>query len=47
MEQVVPIIKYIFVISLGVEVLLILRALYNLARDKAREAAPIAAKAEE
>jgi hypothetical protein len=38
MEIVVSIIKYIFVVGVGVEVALILRALYSLARDKAREA---------
>jgi hypothetical protein len=38
MEIVVNILKYIFVVGFGVEILLILRALFNLARDKAREA---------
>jgi hypothetical protein len=35
MEIVVNILKYLFVVSLGVEVALILRALFNLARDRA------------
>jgi hypothetical protein len=39
MENVVPIVKYIFVVGAGVEVALILRALVVLARDKARAAA--------
>jgi hypothetical protein len=39
MENVVPIIKYMFVVAAGVEVALILRALVVLARDKARAAA--------
>jgi hypothetical protein len=39
MEIVVSILKYLFVIVFGVEVALILRALYALARDKARAAA--------
>ena len=34
----VSFLKYLFVVSLGVEVALILRALYNLAREKARAA---------
>ena len=38
MEQVVSILKYLFVVGAGIEVALILRALYNLARDKARAA---------
>ena len=38
MELVVSILKYLFVVGVGVEVALILRALYNLARDKARAA---------
>jgi len=40
METVVSIIKYIFVVGAGVEVVLILKALFDLARDKARAAAP-------
>jgi hypothetical protein len=39
METVVSILKYTFVVAFGVEVALILRALYTLARDKARAAA--------
>lgn len=35
MSLVVSIIKYVFVAGAGVEVVLILRALYALARDKA------------
>jgi hypothetical protein len=38
MEIVVNILKYIFLVSVGVEVVLILRALFILARDKARAA---------
>lgn len=40
MELVIGVLKYAFVIALGVEALLIGRALFNLARDKAHEAAP-------
>jgi hypothetical protein len=47
MESIVPFIKYVFVIALGVETLLILRALYQLARDKAREAQASAPASEE
>jgi hypothetical protein len=47
METIIPIIKYIFVIGVGVEVVLILRALFNLAREKARAAELPAAAAEE
>lgn len=39
MEQIVPFIKYGFVLALMVEVALILRALFNVAREKARAAA--------
>jgi hypothetical protein len=39
MELVVSILKYIFVTAAAVEVVLILRALYNLAREKAGPAA--------
>jgi len=39
MDIVVSVLKYLFVIAFGVEVALILRALYALARDKARAAA--------
>jgi hypothetical protein len=46
MELVVSALKYIFVIGVGVEVALILRALYTLARDKARAAEPPAAPTE-
>ncbi|HEU5097800.1 MAG TPA: hypothetical protein VFU22_02065 [Roseiflexaceae bacterium] len=42
METLVPIIKYIFVAAAGVEVVLILRALVVLARDKARAAEQVA-----
>jgi hypothetical protein len=38
MELIVTILKYLFVVGLGVEVALILRALFSLARDKARAA---------
>ena len=45
MEIVVSMLKYIFVVGLGVEVALIVRALFNLARDKARAAElPVAAE---
>ena len=45
MELIVSILKYLFVIGLGVEVALILRALFNLARDKARAVElPVAAE---
>jgi hypothetical protein len=47
METVVSIIKYVFVVGFGVEILLILRALFELARDKAREAQAQPAPAEE
>jgi hypothetical protein len=47
MEIVVSILKYIFVGAAGVEVLLMGRALFNLARDKARAAEPPASPAEE
>jgi hypothetical protein len=46
MEVIVSILKYLFVLALGVEVALIVRALYRLARDKAREAAAPAAPTE-
>jgi len=46
MDTVVSVIKYIFVVGVGVEVALILRALYTLARDKAHEAASPADRAE-
>jgi hypothetical protein len=39
MEIVVNILKYIFVVGVVVEIALILRALFNLARDRASEAA--------
>jgi hypothetical protein len=38
MEIVVNILKYIFVVGLVIEIALILRALFNLARDRAGEA---------
>jgi hypothetical protein len=47
MEIVVNILKYIFVVGFGVEILLILRALFNLARDKAQAAEQPGAPAEE
>jgi hypothetical protein len=40
MELVVSVLKYTFVIGASVEVVLILRALYTLARDKARAVEP-------
>ena len=39
METLVPIVKYFFVVAVGVEVALILRALVILALGKARAAA--------
>jgi hypothetical protein len=42
MDIAVTLIKYVFVVALGVETLIILRALVDLARTKAREAAPAA-----
>jgi hypothetical protein len=47
METIVPVIKYIFVVGAGVEVALILRALFLLARDKARAAQAASTAAEE
>jgi hypothetical protein len=47
MESIVPFVKYIFVIAFGVEIVLILRALFQLARDKAREAQAPAPATEE
>ena len=47
MEALVPVVKYIFVIAFGVETILILRGLYQLARDKAREAQATTPAAEE
>ena len=47
MESLVSLIKYIFVFALAVEVMLILRALVNLAREKARPIAAPTASAEE
>jgi hypothetical protein len=37
MQALVPVVKYVFVIAFGVEIALILRALFQLARDKARD----------
>ncbi|HNP86876.1 MAG: hypothetical protein JST60_16660 [Chloroflexi bacterium SZAS-1] len=44
MEYIIPTVKYIFVVAAGVEAILILRALYQLAREKAQTtvAAPAA-----
>ena len=47
MESIVPLVKYIFVLAFGVEIVLILRALFQLARDKARDAQAPAPAAEE
>jgi len=44
MVLIATVLKYIFVVGLGVEVLLILRALFNLAREKARATEPAPAK---
>ena len=45
MEIVIPTVKYIFVAAFGVEIILILRALYQLAREKSQVA--VAAAPEE
>jgi hypothetical protein len=45
METLIPVVKYIFVVAVGVEAALILRALYQLAREKA--VVPAAAPAAE
>lgn len=37
MAVVVTVLKYIFVVGLGIEVLIILRALVGLAREKAQQ----------
>lgn len=42
MDVLILLIKYGFVVALGVEVALILRAIASLAREKARAAAPAA-----
>jgi hypothetical protein len=47
MVSIVPFVKYIFVIAFGVEIVLMLRALFQLARDKARDAQAAAPAAEE
>ena len=47
MDIFVSVLKYIFVVGAGVEALLILRALVNLARDKARMDQPLAGPVEE
>ena len=47
METFASIVKYIFVVGVGVEVALILRALVALARGKARAAEQAAAIVEE
>ena len=47
MEMLVPIIKYTFVIAVGVEVVLMVRALVMLAVGKARTAALTVPSAEE
>lgn len=47
METFVPVVKYIFVVATGVELALILRALFRLAVDKARMAQTTIAVAEE
>jgi hypothetical protein len=47
MQTALYIVKYAFVLGLGVEVVLILRSLFLLARDKARAATVAPAAAEE
>ena len=47
MDTIATVVKYIFVVGVGVEVALILRALVALARGKARAAEPAARIAEE
>lgn len=46
MDIVIALVKYTFVALLGVEVVLILRGLYNLAREKAQQAPADAPAAE-
>ena len=47
METLVPVVKYIFVVVVGAEVALILRALYQLAREKGAAALAAVPAAEE
>ena len=47
METIATVVKYIFVVGIGVEVALILRALVALAREKARAVESTARIAEE
>jgi hypothetical protein len=47
MDTIATVVKYVFVVGVGVEVALILRALFLLARDKARAAEAAASAAEE
>ncbi|MBK9943923.1 MAG: hypothetical protein U0Z44_04920 [Kouleothrix sp.] len=47
MEIIIPTVKYIFVVAFGVEIVLILRALFTLAREKSRELPAAAQPAEE
>ena len=47
METIIPAVKYVFVTGVAVEMLLILRALFLLARDKARAAEVATPAAEE
>ena len=47
MEIVASILKYIFVVGVGIEIALMLRALVGLAREKARAPEAPAAPAEE
>ena len=47
METLIPIIKYTFVIAVGVEVVLMVRALVMLALGKARAAGPTIPSVEE
>lgn len=41
MYALIAVIKYTFVAALAVEVVLILRSLFNLAREKAKAATPV------
>ena len=47
MQALVPVVKYVFVLAFGVEIILMLRGLFQLARDKARDAQAPAPAAEE
>lgn len=46
MDIIIPAVKYVFVVAFGVEIILIARAVFQLAREKARQAQAPAAQAE-